>query len=186
MSNFKYSIAWGGKLYKFSHENKAVLTSEVVNFFNRNNINFNSDDLSKAIDRQSSMIVRPKKIGLADAVTGAKALLRYTQGSAVSSSEITRRSEICKDCPLINRIGGCASCGAAGKIANFVSNIRSSLKLQDPIPDSVKSSYCGVCQCSLALMVPSKMDAFNESIEKNSKRPDNCWLKTTSNNYINE
>lgn len=184
MNEYTYAVAWNSKLYKFSNSNKAVLMDEVMTFLRKNNINYSDRDISKAIDRQSRIVSQKKRIGLAEAVSGAKAILRYTTGSSVESSEIQRRSAICAACPLINRLGGCAPCGAAGKIANFVSLLRSTLKLQEPIPNEVKSSYCGVCQCSLALMVVSKMDAFNETTEQNGKRPDNCWVKKSSINYI--
>lgn len=186
MNKYKYSIVWGGKLYQFARNDKDVLVTDVVKFFRENNINFNFADLNKAIDRQSKLTTPPTRIGLAEAVNGAKAVLKYAGGNSVSSQEIIRRSEICAACPLIDRIGGCSACGAAGRIAGFINNLRAKLKLQIEIPATVKSSFCPVCKCSLALMVVSEKIAFNEPLSLNSTRPDNCWLKTTSKNYTNE
>lgn len=183
MNEYKYAIAWNSELYRFSNSDKAVLLDEVMRFMRKNNINYSVQDVSIGIDRQSKIAHTKKRIGLAEAVSGAKAIIRYTTGSATTSEEILRRSSICAACPLINKLGGCAPCGAAAKISNFVSNIRASLKLQIPIPTEVKASFCEVCGCSLALMVVSRMDAFNEPASKNLSRPDNCWAKTTSINY---
>lgn len=184
MNNYRYSFGWNGQLYKFSDADLDTLVVIVSEFLKKNNINYSNESLRASIIRQSSIANKKKRIGLAEAVSGAKALIRYTSGSTVSTAEIERRSNICKDCSLINKIGGCAPCGAAGKIANFVNTVRVSLKLEQPIPTSVKSSYCGVCDCSLALMVPSKMELFVEPESKNLQRPDHCWVKRNSNNYI--
>lgn len=183
MNNYRYSFGWKGTLYKFSDQNLDALIVIVSDFLVKNNINFSNESLKASILRQSNIADSKKKIGLAEAVSGAKALIRYTGGSTVTTEEIVRRSDICKDCPLISKIGGCAPCGAAGKIANFVNSLRATLKLEEPLPTSVKSSYCKVCDCSLALMIPSKMSAFTESESKNLQRPDHCWIKKTSNNY---
>jgi hypothetical protein len=184
MNNYRYNFGWRGSLYRFSNSNFDIIKAEVVSFLVKNNINYDPASLDKSILRQSSIADKKKRIGLAEAVSGAKALLRYASGSTASTLEIERRAGICKDCPLIDRIGGCAPCGAAGKIANFVNSLRTSLRLDQPIPSSIKSSYCGVCDCSLALMVPSKMSAFSESESQNLQRPDICWIKKTSTNYI--
>jgi hypothetical protein len=185
---YKFSIVVGGTLKKFSSESKNLIMSDVMTYFKENNINFNMKDLSSQIDLQSRPFNKSKKtITLAEAATGAMAVIKYGAGSSVSDNELLRRSAICEACPMADRIGGCQSCGAAGAIAKFANNIRSKLRMQSAIPNSVKSSYCGICGCSLALMVVTKIDNFKEeSPTENQKRPDNCWLKTTSPNFAKE
>ena len=185
---YKYSTVVKGKLYKFSSQHKDVIMSDVMGFFNENNIMFDKKDLSNQIDRQSSPFnTKKKSITLSDAATGAMALIKYAGGSAVSDNELIRRSSICESCPLIDRIGGCSSCGAAGMIARFANTVRQKLSMQSAIPSSVKSSYCGVCNCSLALMVVTKIENFKEEPSiQNNQRPDNCWLKKTSPNFAKE
>lgn len=186
MNKYRYAFGWNGKLHKFSNNNREVLFSEVIQFLNKNNINYSKDDISKAIDRQSKMVTDTHKASFSEVVTGAAAILKYTGNQSVSDAEISRRASICKSCPSITQIKQCSACGTAGKIANFVSNLRVKLKLQSPIPNEVKYSYCNVCKCSLALMVVSQKDAFNEAESQNLSRPDICWMKKTSTNYTNE
>jgi hypothetical protein len=182
---YLYAVVVKGKLEKFSADNKTLLQARVETFFRERGMAIDSASISTSIDRQSKIREKPKKIGLADAAIGAKALIKNLMGSSVSSEEIIRRSSICATCPLMSRIGGCASCGAGGKIANWINGIRAGKKLQIAIPSEVSSSYCGVCQCALALMVVTKKaDFYDES--KNGQRPDVCWLKSNSPNLTNE
>jgi len=187
MTTFKYSIGYGGKLYRFSNQSKQALIAEVTAFLNKNNISFDSTDLPKSIDRQSKLVQRKPTIKLADAVSGANAVIRYLNGKSVSYRELERRSDICAQCPISNTIGGCMSCGMAGAITRLTNKIRSSKGVEGKIPSIIANRYCNICGCSLALMVVTKLEDFNsEDNFKNSQRPDVCWLKKTSINYINE
>lgn len=182
---FKYSTGYKGQLYRFEDRSRDIVLEKVVEFMQKNNIIFNREDLLRSIDRQSAIAsTKKKRVTLGDAVNGAKALIKYTSSNRISTEELTRRSTICSQCPMINRLGGCMSCGAAGAIARFVNKIRSSYNLEIQIPSEVRQSYCGVCECSLALMVVTHINDFHESAEKNAMRPDCCWMKTISYNFI--
>lgn len=184
---FTYAIVVSRQLHRFNNNDKDALFQEVSEFLRKININFTNESLMKQIERQS--LSRPKnaKIGLSEAVTGALATVRSIAGISVSDAEIIRRSEICNACPLVDRIGGCGSCGLAGKISSWANKIRSTKGSQIAIPSEVKSSYCGFCSCALAVMVLTKYQDFHyESPEKNATRPDGCWLKTTSTKFTNE
>lgn len=184
---YKYAEAYKGKLYKFQNEDKNALLAEVHSFFKKNNINFSNDLLLKAIDRQSKIKINPGKVTFQSAISGAMAVIRYTTGSSVSTAEMIRRSDICARCPMLSQISTCMACGGAGKIARFINGIRAAKKVESSIPSEVKASYCGVCSCSLALMVVTKIKDFHtESEAENRRRPDVCWLKTTSTNFKNE
>jgi hypothetical protein len=184
---YKYTFVWKGQLRSFDNEDKNALLADVSAYLNKNNINFTQADLSKAIDRQSKLTPTKKKLALRDVVAGANAVIRYMGGSSVSNDEIIRRSFICEGCPLIEKIGGCGPCGAAGKISSFVNNVRQKMGISIAIPNQTKNSYCGICGCSLALLVVTRKENFHkESSEENSKRPDRCWLKETSTNFTNE
>lgn len=185
MAKFKYAIGHAGRLHKFEADHKQVVMVQAIDFMKKNNIKYSESELSAAIDRQSKILTAPKKLTLADAIHGAKAVLKYTTGASASTDEILRRSKICADCPLRSKVGGCMSCGAAGAIARFVNTVRSTMKVSTQIPSEVRSHYCNHCGCSLALIVVSKMDAFSfENDTKNNQRPDMCWLKRTSTSYI--
>lgn len=184
MDNYKYSIGFSGKIHKFSSSNKESLIADVIRFHQENNINFSVVEIGRAIDRQSKIKTAVKKLSLADAINGAKAVLKYTTGKSESPSEIDRRSLICNACPLKQMISGCRSCGAAGAIAKFVNAVRVSMKVQAAIPSEIREQYCGHCGCALALLVVTKLEDFREEDPStNTKRPDMCWLKTTSTSY---
>lgn len=184
---FRYSEYANEKMWSFKHSSKDALIQLIKISFEQNNIIFDRDKISKAIDRQSKIFVKPKKPGLAEVARGAAALIKNLSGISVSSQEITRRAKICASCPLVDSIGGCSSCGAAGKITQWANQIRAKRKLQIEIPQEIKSKFCGFCNCALALMVMTRREDFeSESNEKNGMRPDNCWLKKTSTNFTNE
>jgi len=184
---YKYTFAWKAQVHSFKNDDKNALLAEVKAFMLKNNITFNENDLSIGIDRQSRVTAQKKKIGLKEAMSGANAVIKYLGGNSVSNDEIVRRSYICESCPLKNQIGGCGPCGAAGKIASFVNIVRQKMGISIAIPNSTKSSYCGFCDCALALLLVTKRENFHKELpEVNSKRPDNCWLKTTSKNFSNE
>ena len=170
-----------GKLEKFSHENADTLFVIVSDYLTKHNINFSSNDLKASIQRQSRVKPKSGKVTFSDAVNGARALLRYASGETVPHEEIYRRSRICLQCPLRSTISMCGACGTAGKIANFITKFKQGLGVKSSIDSDIQHSYCGVCSCSLGLMVVSSMKSFH--LEK-SGRPDACWLNPKSPNYI--
>lgn len=179
---YRYVLGYKGELHKFSDADKDRLLNTVVTFLQKNNISYSAESVSKSIDRQSKIATAKKKVSFADAVNGAKALLRYSTGHSVSNAEIARRSRICLNCPLRDTVSYCGSCGGAGKIARFVGNLRKLMRIGTDLDSDIKVSYCGVCQCSLALMVPSQLQSF----KPDSGRPDDCWLNPKSTNYTHE
>lgn len=184
---YKYSEYQAGNWHKFEHKEKQSLLLIIQSHYKKHNLIFSGEMISAAIDRQSPLKTAAQKPNLQAVVRGASALLKTLSGISVSNQEITRRSNICASCPLIDSIGGCNSCGAAGKITQWANSLRAKRKLQIEIPDSIKRQYCGFCQCALALMVITPHKEFeNEREEKNQTRPDNCWLKRTSANFTHE
>ena len=187
MNKFKYSVGHKGVLHKFEGRNKHEVFEKAKDFLKKSNINFSPEDLMKAIERQSGYFVPDKKIGFNEAMTGAMAALKFTTGKSTSAKEIQRRSAICAACPLATSVGGCFSCGVGGKIAKIVTAIRSKKGSDIAIPSEIKNQYCGFCKCALPLMVVTKLeDFYPEAPELNARRPDYCWLKTTSINFSDE
>lgn len=190
MNKFRYVSVISGEVKRFEHENREILVEAVTSFYRKNNIIFNLEDINRRIDRQSKTYItqaKTKKISFSEALNGAKALLKYSAGNSVSGKEILRRSSICEKCPLLSNVSNCMGCGAASVITKAVNGIRSVKGAEIPIPKAVNTKYCGVCQCSIPLMVVTRYEDFRtETTEKNSRRPDNCWLKTTSPNFTDE
>jgi len=184
MKKFTYSTTYQGQLRSFSHDEKAILISMIIDFLQTNNISFNVADLDRSIDRQTkardaqNRLTPKPTISLAKAITGAKALIKYSTDGGVPSKEMLRRSAICRGCPLISTTGGCKPCGAAATAAKFINQVRVAMKLESEIPKDLGNKFCGFCSCSIPLIIVTKLSDFHpESPEKNSKRPDCCWLK---------
>lgn len=185
---YRYVIAHKGKLERFSDPDSGALIAKVNAFMQKNNIKFDAKVVKAAIDRQTKMQKKANtRVTLSDAFQGAKALVRFTSGKAASQKEVLRRAEICKACPLMSSTSGCMACGAAARATQLVNSIQSMKKGAVSIPSEVKSKFCGVCSCSIPLMIVTKYeDFYQETDEKNSRRPDGCWLKKTSPKFTNE
>lgn len=124
-----------------------------------------------------------KKIYFKDAVSGAKAILSNAVGLVVSQDEINRRSGICQTCIMKDSTSDCMACGFANKLSGFMNRLKKSFGMGFVIPNNLDGTFCHVCSCALAIMLPSKLSAFNETPEKQAERPDHCWIKKTSSNY---
>lgn len=189
MSLYVYKTIWNKQPINFQDPNKDRLMIMVEQWHQKNNINYSRESISYQIDRQSK-VVKPeekKKKTFAEVLNGAAALVKYTVGSSASNQEITRRSQICLQCPVRSAVGGCAPCGAAAKIANAVNQIRAKKGAQMAIDSDLRNQYCKVCDCGLPLMLLTEYKDFHyESEEMNIRRPDFCWLKRTSPNYTHE
>ncbi len=184
---YKYKIVINGSLHSFSDNSFANVFSQAASLLKKNNINFSEIDLKQQIERQSRINNIKKKVTLIEAFNGARAFVRYVKGDSVSSKEMHRRSSICLSCPLISMASNCMSCGGSRVATNLINEVTKLKNPESAIPIEIKDKYCGVCSCSLSLMVVSKYKEFTqEDKDKNLSRPDNCWLKSTSQNFTNE
>lgn len=184
--NYKFDVEHDGKLYTITGDSKDLVFTKAKIFFNKNNIKFTDAQIKGRITNY----VKPsksKKLTFNDIIVGAGAILRYASGNAASAQEVKRRSEICKSCPMRDRTTGCAACGFSRKVANFINKIRSEKKAEVEIEATLRDSYCGVCNCSIPMMLLTRYEDFYvEPAHKNQLRPDACWLKQTSINFTNE
>lgn len=125
---------------------------------------------------------KKKKLGFSDYLHGAEALVNVSAGNTVDQLEINRRAGICQFCPKLEEVPGCMSCGFAGTLSNALNKIKKAFDSGFEIPNNMSKHGCGVCGCSLAVMLPAKTSAFKETDQ--NLRPDHCWVKKKSNNYI--
>lgn len=184
--NYKCEIEHEGRVRTFTGDTQTSVFIKVKIFLNKNNIKFSDDMIYRRITSYSKP-VKPKSLSLNDIITGAHAILRYTSGTAASNKEVARRTDICLGCPMRSSTSGCGPCGFSRRIATFINGIRAKKKSEAIIDSKIKQSYCGVCNCSIPMMVLTRYeDFYQESPEKNNKRPDNCWLKQSSPNFTNE
>lgn len=106
----------------------------------------------------------------ADIAAALKAYAEATRGNTVSDREFARRMSVCKTCPKLRRTSG---------LTGRVSQILGSLSIKHKVPREMSSSSCGVCGCSLLLLVPAlPQNLHSDSPEEALKRPSTCWMKT--------
>ena len=165
----------------------STVTREFINEF----IKANATDY---IEGQTS---GKKGIKFAQLVAGAEAIVNVTSGNVVSQAEINRRARICSGCKANDPDSGllmdgvvsttdCRACGFASKFATWANKLKRQFGVGHVIPNGLADKGCIVCKCTLAVMLPSKMSAFDYEKDLQEKRPSHCWVKKTSNNYIPE
>lgn len=105
----------------------------------------------------------------------AKALLAFydaMHSKTVSVEEIQRRSSICAVCP--KRRSGSGVAEALSKKLGQIANRRQ-------VPQEVADYHCGVCGCSLMLLLPAtEKDLHKDSAEESANRPAGCWINQTN------
>lgn len=127
-----------------------------------------------------------RSVSMTDAARAAKALVQVVRGGNVDQQEYQRRLDICNKCPLKSKVSDCMGCGASGKVSRFIMDFKSRLGLGYKIDTKDGAMFCKICGCSLSLLLVTQLKNYKtESDLENSKRPNACWLKRMSPNYIN-
>ena len=106
---------------------------------------------------------------LADITQALKAFSSAKGGQVVSAPEATSRARTCRECPMRKKVSG--AIGHTSQVLGIATNAA---------PLELKGYQCGVCGCSLLLLVP----ALAENLHKDSpeqralreKKAPNCWL----------
>lgn len=110
---------------------------------------------------------------------GAIAVLKNISGKTVPQIEIDRRTAICNKCPKRSEISVCAPCGGAGKLTNAINSFKQKyFKSGYNLEHEMKPTFCSICDCSLALMLPCKLEDFSDQERKNPERPFSCWVSS--------
>jgi hypothetical protein len=105
----------------------------------------------------------------ADILAAANAFKDAIKGDVVDDATIASRTEICLKCPKRQRNSG---------IITRVSKILGDLANRHRVPDSIAGYRCGVCKCSLMLLVPAtEKDQHKDSPQEAKRRPASCWMK---------
>jgi hypothetical protein len=193
----KFEIKYKG--YNFLADSEVLMFDNINKFLNNKKISYDRDELLLHIQKnlkpnsafsggesQSEKRlnkVYQKRLTFKDVVNGAKALLNTSLGNTVDQEEITRRGRICASCPRKQLTTDCYGCGFSRVLSKFIGNLKNIFGKEVSLHSDVKGSYCDVCGCALSIMIPSKLDAFNETQDKQDARPEYCWLKKNSPNY---
>ena len=106
-------------------------------------------------------------------IQGAKAALiafkEALNDDVVSEQEILRRTAICQKCPKRKRDTG---------VKTGLSRILGNLANKHRLPEEIKGKSCGVCGCSLMMLLPANEKSLHrDSPEEAAQRPADCWIK---------
>ena len=90
-------------------------------------------------------------------------------GHVVSAEKIVRRAGICQTCPKRKNDTG---------VKTGISRMLGNLANKHRLPDEIKGKSCGVCGCSLMLLLPAtEKDLHKDNAEEAAERPATCWMK---------
>ena len=103
------------------------------------------------------------------AIAAISAFKEALSGHVVSPEEIVRRAGICTPCPKRKNDTG---------VKTGISRLLGNLANKHRLPEEIKGKSCGVCGCSLMLLLPATEKDLHVDNEKESReRPESCWVK---------
>lgn len=121
---------------------------------------------------------RPQPVTFEGALAAAKAAVKVATGDVVDDTELKRRADICHSCPMKSESSGCFGCNASARLASIANLMKRTFGKELRLPRNLKRFNCGVCGCSLSLLLPTKVENLHaDTPEQASKRPANCWMK---------
>ncbi len=112
---------------------------------------------------------------LADITQALKAYSAAKNLDVVSDTEAASRARICSKCPMKRKVGGFI--GRASQVLGAAS-------ATGQVPDELANRKCGVCGCSLLLLIPAVPANLHKDSPKEAeiraKEAPNCWLRKIS------
>ena len=190
-------ISTGSKV-AFAADSPDALIRSVQRFRNSNGVRITDEDTAKEISKKNGYLFKDgiysktlqisfakPSLNLASIKTACGAMLESIKGNTVSDQEIYRRTEICSNCPMKTTVTDCMSCGGMGRVAAWTNRIMQLAGKRLNMSNEAGKTFCGLCGCSHALMIPTKMELQKQETEKqNQLRPSQCWLRWDSENYV--
>lgn len=186
-----------GAIVTFSADTPDALIRSVQKYRRNHGFQISDDETAKEISQENKYeykdgiysktvpISFPKpRLNLAGVKAACGAMIQTLKNNIVSDTEIYRRWEICQNCPVKTTVSDCMSCGGAGRAADWINKLKGAAGKQFRVEQEAGRTFCGLCGCSHALMIPTKMEYQKEESEKqNQLRPDQCWLRVGGINY---
>ena len=181
------------KVYYKGYNYKAEDNSSLIKRIARDNKKISVSEITSYVEENAKEYTLQEKekneLTFKKMVAGASAIINVTKGSIVTQAEINRRASICQNCksnggPGVVSTGECRPCGFAARLATWINSVKKNFGKSFTIPNNFEDKGCGSCLCALAVMLPSKMSAFDYEKDSVNARPDHCWVKKTSNNFI--
>ena len=124
------------------------------------------------------------RVNFRDALKAGKAAVKITTGDIVSKKEMNRRWQICKNCPQKTNTKECFGCNAAKFLSEITKATKSMFGTKVDLPGESKRFSCGVCGCSLSMLLPTKTEHLHQDNDAQAqRRPAFCWMKEDGHNY---
>lgn len=97
----------------------------------------------------------------------AKAYVEATKNNVVSLEQLEKRARVCRMCKFKQKTRG----------TSRVSQVLGFLSQKNMVPDDISKYSCGICKCSLLLLLPAKTENLHkDSPEEAERRPGFCWM----------
>lgn len=194
----KYVFVYGGTKVAFTAKTPEILISSVQQFARLRGYQISDDEIAQKIakangyeykdgiySKEITPYFKKPHLNLAAVKSACGAMIQTLKGNTVTDSEIARRWMICQACPAKTTVSDCMSCGGAGRAADWINKIRGAAGKAFRLDQESGKTFCGLCGCSHALLIPTQMEHQKEESEKQNKlRPLACWLRYDSPNYI--
>ena len=194
----KYVFVFGGTKVAFTAKTPEILISSVQEYARHRQFQISDDEIAQKIAKANGYkyvdgiyakeilpAFKKPHLNLAAVKSACGAMIQTIKGNTVPDQEIARRWYICQACPAKTTVSDCMSCGGAGRAADWINKVRGAAGKSFRLDQESAKTFCGLCGCSHALLIPTKIEHQKEESEKqNKQRPLACWLRYDSPNYI--
>ena len=110
------------------------------------------------------------KIGVKGAIAAINAFREATHGNVVTIKTVEARAAVCEACPKKQEV-------QPGDLVARASKTLGTLSGKHGVPDEIAKKKCGVCKCSLLLLLPAKRENLHkDSAKEAASRPASCWI----------
>lgn len=143
-------------------------------------------EIIAAVQKKNSKVGKVKKsVTFKESMQAGKAALKIIKGDMVGPKELERRWSICKNCPALSETSECFRCNRAKFLAEITHSVKGIFGTEIKFPGESKKFSCGVCGCSLSMLLPTKTnDLHKDTPEQAEARPDFCWMTEGGPNFI--
>jgi len=182
MDAYEYIMIRNGRKIKITGTSVDKIAIKVVTFLANQGEKAEMESTKQAIVNQLKFVplkkTKPSKPKLSEAYHASLALFRFAGQKTIDQKELDERQEICQNCPLRDTSTFCTGCGGLGKATMMLNDARRLTKKQLVFNPKMKTQFCGVCGCSLPLLLATNKEYLPDDDPIQSQmRPDNCWIK---------
>lgn len=180
MDSLEFIYIHNKSRHKFSGKTVGDIMFKVATFLTHRGEEPDLEKIKALIENQLKTVApgRKKTPTLTEAFHAGMALLRQASGKTVDQNEVDRRTQICLNCPVRSQTSFCKACGGLSRATGFLEKIRQATRNTVTVDKKVKADFCGVCGCSLPLLlITDKEHLPEDGIQEKKLRPDHCWIK---------